>query len=157
MAFVAQHRFAKITARKARLLTDLIRNRPVNEALDALRFNKKRGAVLVGKVLRSAIANADNKEADVEALYVSKACCDDGPIMKRFMPKDRGKAYDIKKRMCHITVEVEEGTPKMSKKKRKELELRRERMAKRAARKEAAGNGAKTENKDNAAPAADSK
>ena len=55
-------RFAKITARKARLLTDLIRNRPVGEALDLLKFNKKRGAVLVSKVLKSAIANADQSE-----------------------------------------------------------------------------------------------
>jgi large subunit ribosomal protein L22 len=165
MPFVAQHRFAKITARKARLLTDLIRNRPVGEALDLLKFNKKRGAVLVGKVLRSAIANADQAEADVEELYVSKSFCDDGPIMKRFMPKDRGKAYDIKKRLCHITVEVDEGKPKMSKKKRKELELRRDRLQKKAARAEKGGEkkGAGTkgetkgDNKGNAAPAAESK
>jgi large subunit ribosomal protein L22 len=151
MAFVAQHRFAKITARKARLLTDLIRNRPVSEALDLLKFNKKRGAVLVSKVLRSAVANADAAEADTEELYVSKSFCDDGPIMKRFMPKDRGKAYDIKKRTCHITVEVDEGTPKMSKKKRKQLELRRERNNKKAAKAE------KSEGKKDAAKAAESK
>jgi large subunit ribosomal protein L22 len=160
MPFVAQHRFAKITARKARLLTDLIRNRPVTEALDLLKFNKKRGAVLVSKVLRSAIANADQAEADVEELFVSKSFCDDGPIMKRFMPKDRGKAFDIKKRSCHITVEVDEGKPKMTKKKRKELELRRERLAKKTARdeKKAATKGKTDGNKkDNAAPAAESK
>jgi large subunit ribosomal protein L22 len=109
MAFVSKWRFARITARKARLLTDLIRNRPVGEALDLLKFNKKRGAVMVAKVLKSAIANADAQEADVENLYVIKSCCDDGPIMKRFMPKDRGKSYSIFKRTCHITIEVEEG------------------------------------------------
>ena len=79
--------------------------------LDLLKFNKKRGAVMVAKVLKSAIANADIQEADVEALYVSKSFCDDGPIMKRFMPKDRGKSHSIFKRMCHITIEVDEGTP----------------------------------------------
>ena len=151
MAFTAQHRFAKITARKARLLTNLIRNRPVSEALDLLKFNKKRGAILVSKVLRSAVANADAAEADTEELYVSKSFADDGPIMKRFMPKDRGKAYDIKKRTCHITVEVDEGTPKMSKKKRKSLELRRERLQKKNAKAE------KSETKKDADKSAESK
>jgi len=130
MAFVAKWRFARITARKARLLTDLIRNKPVGEALDALKFNKKRGAIMVAKVLKSAIANADVQEVDVENLYVSKSFCDDGPIMKRFMPKDRGKSYSIFKRMCHITVEVDEGQPPMSKAKRRQLETRRARLAK---------------------------
>ncbi|MGN6368139.1 MAG: 50S ribosomal protein L22 [Phycisphaerae bacterium] len=130
MAYVSKWRFARITARKARLLTDLIRNKPVNEALDLLKFNKKRGAVMVAKVLKSAIANADVAEADVEELFVSKSFCDDGPIMKRFMPKDRGKSYSIFKRTCHITVEVEEGKPKISKAARKKLEIRRDRLAK---------------------------
>ena len=145
MAFVSKWRFAKITARKARLLTDLIRNKPVGEALDALKFNKKRGAVMVAKVLKSAIANADVQEVDVENLYVSKSFCDDGPIMKRFMPKDRGKSYSIFKRMCHITVEVDEGQPPMPKAKRKALELRRTRLAKKAAKE-----GSKTESKTEA-------
>lgn len=132
MPYVSKWRFARITARKARLLTDLIRNKPVSEALDLLKFNKKRGAVMVAKVLHSAIANADEKEADVEALYVQQSFCDDGPIMKRFMPKDRGKSFSIFKRMCHITIIVEEGTPKLTKKKRHSLELRRERLATKA-------------------------
>ena len=144
MAFTSKWRFARITARKARLLTDLIRNKPVGEALDLLKFNKKRGAVMVAKVLKSAIANADQQEADVENLYVSKSCCDDGPIMKRFMPKDRGKSYSIFKRLCHITVEVEEGKPPMPKAKRKQLEVRRERLAKKSKKTEKA---AKAESK----------
>jgi large subunit ribosomal protein L22 len=133
MAYVSKWRFARITARKARLLTDLIRNKPVGEALDLLKFNKKRGAIMVAKVLKSAIANADTQEADVEELFVSKSFCDDGPIMKRFMPKDRGKSYSIFKRLCHITIEVEEGKPKMTKAKRKQLEVRRDRLAKKKA------------------------
>ncbi len=111
MPYVSQWRFAKITARKARLLTDLIRHKPVGEALDLLKFNKKRGAVMVAKVLKSAVANADAQEADVEDLYVSRSFCDDGPIMKRMQPKDRGKSYSIFKRFCHITVELEEAPP----------------------------------------------
>jgi len=130
MAFVSKWRFARITARKARLLTDLIRNKPVGEALDLLKFNKKRGAIMVAKVLKSAVANADTQEADLENLYVSKSFCDDGPIMKRFQPKDRGKSYSIFKRLCHITVEVDEGTPPMPKGKRKQLENRRAMLAK---------------------------
>src|SRR5437867_8624763 len=136
MAFVSQWRFARITARKARLLTDLIRNKPVGVALDLLKFNKKRGAIMVAKVLKSAIANADTQEADVENLYVSKSFCDDGPIMKRFMPKDRGKSYSIFKRLCHITVEVDEGQPPMSKAKRRQLETRRACLAKKGKKQE---------------------
>ncbi len=138
MAYVSKWRFARITARKARLLTDLIRNKPVGEALDLLKFNKKRGAVMVAKVLKSAIANADTQEADVEELFVAKSFCDDGPIMKRFMPKDRGKSYSIFKRLCHITIEVEEGKPKMGKAKRKQLEVRRDRLNKKKAKEEKA-------------------
>ena len=130
MAFVSKWRFARITARKARLLTDLIRNKPVGEALDLLKFNKKRGAIMVAKVLKSAIANADAQEADVENLYISKLFADDGPIMKRFMPKDRGKSFSIFKRLCHITIEVDEGTPPLSKAKRRQLEIRRVRLSK---------------------------
>jgi len=130
MAFVSKWRFARITARKARLLTDLIRNKPVGEALDLLKFNKKRGAIMVAKVLKSAVANADTQEADLENLYVSKSFCDDGPIMKRFMPKDRGKSYSIFKRLCHITVEVDEGAAPMPKAKRRKLEKRRASLAK---------------------------
>jgi large subunit ribosomal protein L22 len=136
MAFTSKWRFARITARKARLLTDLIRHKPVGEALDALKFNKKRGAVMVSKVLKSAIANADAQEADVENLYVSKSFCDDGPIMKRFQPKDRGKSHSIFKRMCHITIEVDEGKPPLSKAKRRQLEVRRARLAKKSRKQE---------------------
>src|ERR1035437_6982973 len=142
MAYTCKWRFAKITARKARLLTDLIRNKPVGEALDLLKFNKKRAAVMVTKVLKSAIANADAKEADVEELFVSKSFCDDGPIMKRFMPKDRGKSFSIFKRLCHITVEVEEGKAPVPKGKRKQLANREKMMAKKNAKK---ANSKKTE------------
>src|SRR5262249_37506537 len=130
MAFVSKWRFARITARKARLLTDLIRNKPVGEALDLLKFNKKRGAGMVSKGLKSAIANADAQEAEVENPFVSKPFCDEGPNMQRFQHKDRGKSYSIFKRLCHITVEVDEGKPPMPKAKRKQLEARRARQSK---------------------------
>src|SRR5712671_4146480 len=99
MAYQAKHRFARIAPRKARLLMDLIRGRDVDDALTLLRFNKKRAAVMVEKVVRSAVANANEKEVPTRnTLYVAKAWADPGPTMKRFMPKDRGKAYNIMKR-----------------------------------------------------------
>ncbi len=107
--FRAQWRFARISARKARLLTDLIQNRQLDQATNLLRFSKKRAAVMVGKVLKSAAANADEKEADMRELYVKESFCDDGPIIKRMQPKDRGKSYTIFKRTCHITVVLGSG------------------------------------------------
>ena len=108
MAFTAKHRFARIAPRKARLVMDLIRGRDVDDALALLRFSKKRAAVLVDKVVRSAVANATEQEADTETLYVKECWVDPGPIIKRFQPKDRGKAYAIQKKMSHLVVSLEE-------------------------------------------------
>jgi len=108
MAFKATHRYARIAPRKARLVLDLIRGRDVEDALALLKFSKKRAAVLVDKVIRSAVANAGEQEADTGALYVKEAWADPGPTMKRFMPKDRGKAYNIMKRTSHLVVSLEE-------------------------------------------------
>jgi len=104
----ATHRYARISSRKARLVVDLIRGRHVNEAQDILRFTRKRASALIDKVLRSAIANANEQEADVRSLFVSTARVDEGPYMRRWRPKDRGRAHPILKRMSHIVVEVEE-------------------------------------------------
>ena len=108
MAFKATHRYARIAPRKARLVLDLIRGRDVDDALALLKFSKKRAAVLVDKVIRSAVANAGEQEADTGALFVKEAWADPGPTMKRFMPKDRGKAYNIMKRTSHLVVSLEE-------------------------------------------------
>jgi large subunit ribosomal protein L22 len=108
MAFKATHRYARIAPRKARLVLDLIRGRDVEDALALLKFSKKRAAVLVDKVVRSAVANAGEQEADTGALFVKEAWADPGPTMKRFQPKDRGKAYDIMKRTSHLVVTLEE-------------------------------------------------
>jgi large subunit ribosomal protein L22 len=108
MAFRATHRYARIAPRKARLVLDLIRGRDVEDALALLKFSKKRAAVLVDKVVRSAVANAGEQEADTGSLFVKEAWADPGPTMKRFMPKDRGKAYDIMKRTSHLVVTLEE-------------------------------------------------
>jgi len=107
-AFTAKQRFARIAPRKARLVMDMIRGRGVEDALAVLRFSKRRGAVLIDKVVRSALANAIEQEADRDSLYVARCWVDPGPVMKRFQPKDRGKAYPIMKRTSHLVVELEE-------------------------------------------------
>ena len=106
--FTAIHRYARIAPRKARPVLDMIRGKPVTDAENILRLTPKLSAVLIRKVLASAAANANEKEADMEELYVAEARIDPGPTMKRFQPKDRGKAYPILKRTCHITIVVEE-------------------------------------------------
>ena len=110
MAFTAKHRYARIAPRKARLLMDLIRGRNVDDALALLRFNKKRASEMIEKVVRSAVANATEQEVSPRrnALFVSSARVDAGPTIKRFQPKDRGKAYNIMKRTSHLVVEVDE-------------------------------------------------
>ena len=108
MPFRATHKFARIAPRKARLILDLIRGRDVDDALALLKFSKKRAAVLVDKVVRSAVANAGEQEADTGALFVKEAWADPGPTIKRFQPKDRGKAYSIMKRTSHLVVTLDE-------------------------------------------------
>jgi large subunit ribosomal protein L22 len=107
MAFKASHRFARIAPRKARLVADLIRGQRVDVALTALQFSKRRGAPLVASVLRSAIANAEEGNADPSRLVVSESRVDEGPTMKRFQPKDRGRSHPIMKRTSHIIVAVD--------------------------------------------------
>ena len=108
MPFKATHRFARISPRKARLVMNLIKGRDVDDAITMLKFSKQRSAVMIEKVVRSAVANAGEQEANTNTLFVAKAWVDPGPIIKRFMPKDRGKAYDIKKRTSHLVVELDE-------------------------------------------------
>jgi large subunit ribosomal protein L22 len=109
MPFQASHRFARVSPRKARLLMDLIRGRNVDDALTLLRFAKQRSSGMIEQVVRSAVANANEGEAAPRGtLFVAKAWVDPGPVIKRFQPKDRGKAYPIKKRTSHLVVTVDE-------------------------------------------------
>ena len=105
--YISKHRFVRIAPRKARLVMDMIRGRNVNDALAILRFSKRRSAVMIDKVVRSAIANATEKEAEADDLFVKACWVDPGPIIKRFQPKDRGKAYSIQKKTSHLVVELE--------------------------------------------------
>ena len=108
MAYIASHRFARISPTKARLVSDMVRGMPVDEALTALEFSKRRGAWYLKSVLKSAIANAEEQDADVSQLSVSRVWVDEGPTIKRFQPKDRGRAHPINKRTSHLHVEVAE-------------------------------------------------
>jgi large subunit ribosomal protein L22 len=110
MSFPAKHRFARIAPRKARLLMDMIRGRNVDDALAMLRFSKQRASGMIEKVIRSAVANAAEQDTQARrnALFVSQAWVDPGPVIKRFQPKDRGKAYPIMKRTSHLCVVVDE-------------------------------------------------
>jgi large subunit ribosomal protein L22 len=108
MAYVAKHRYARIAPRKARLLADMVRGHKVDDALTMLQFAKQRASGMIAQVIKSAAANATEQEADGRKLVVTKCWVDPGPVIKRFQPKDRGKAYSIMKRTSHIVVEVDE-------------------------------------------------
>lgn len=110
--FVAKHRFARLTARKARLVADLIRGRSVNEALEMLEFAPQRGAVFFLKVVKSAVANASlDENVNINRLVISECRADDGPLLNgrlRFRPGPQGRAMPFQKRLSHLTVKVRE-------------------------------------------------
>jgi len=109
MATIAKLRSARITPQKARLVADQIRGLPVDRAINILTFSNKKAAGLIKKVLESAIANAEHNDgADFDELKVKTIMVDEGPIMKRWMPRARGRANQIFKRTSHVTVVVEE-------------------------------------------------
>ncbi len=107
----SSYRYAPISPRKARLVAGLIDGRPVQDAMDVLKFTHKRAASMIDKVLKAAVADADEQQAAVENLYVSQARVDDAGLRigtKRWIPKDRGRAHPIRKKACHIHVTVTE-------------------------------------------------
>ncbi len=102
-------RYVRVTPRKARLVIDLIRGRKVGEALNILAFTPRHACRIIEKVLRSAVANAEQKKVeDVDKLRITKAYVDPGPMWKRVMPRAMGRANLIRKRTSHITVVVSE-------------------------------------------------
>jgi large subunit ribosomal protein L22 len=112
LEFTAKHRYARITARKARLVADMIRGRSANEALEVLEFSPKRAAAFFLKVLRSAMANASqNEDVNLNHLYVSDCRADDGPMLQnrlRFRPGPQGRAMPFAKLTSHLIVRVRE-------------------------------------------------
>lgn len=102
-------RFLWIAPRKVRIVLDLVRGKGVDEALNLLKFVPKRASLMVSKAIKSAAANAEqNKKMKHESLFVAEAFADGGPTMKRFQPRQRGRAFPIKQHTSHITVVVRE-------------------------------------------------
>ncbi|WP_348757740.1 50S ribosomal protein L22 [Candidatus Methylocalor cossyra] len=100
---------ARTSAQKCRLVADQIRGLRVEKAIELLTFSKKKSSHIIQKVLESAIANAEhNAGLDVDALCISKIDIDEGPSLKRIMPRAKGRANRISRRTCHITIHVSE-------------------------------------------------
>lgn len=106
--FTHTSRFVRSAPRKARLVADLVRGKRVDEAQALLEFSPKRAAVMVRKALSAAIAQAEQNDAAIDQLFITESKVDDSVRIKRFQPKDRGRAHPIIKRTCHITIGVEE-------------------------------------------------
>ena len=109
MEVKAVTRYVRISPRKARLVTELVKGKPVEEALNILKFVPKKGARLVSKTLQSALANAEqNASIDIDTLYIKRIFVDEGPTMKRWRARAMGRATRILKRSSHITIILEE-------------------------------------------------
>ncbi len=105
----ATARYVRMSPRKMRQVVDLIRNKDLGEALVILQFTPKMASLVIEKVVKSAAANAENNyDMDTDSLYVAECYVDQGPTMKRMMPRARGMADRIRKRTSHITVVLQE-------------------------------------------------
>jgi large subunit ribosomal protein L22 len=110
MDTTATLRRVRLSAQKGRLVADLIRGKPVENALNILQFSPKKSAAIIRKVLESAIANAEhNAGADIDELRVTSICVEKGPVLKRFAPRAKGRGVRIMKPTCHIFITVGDG------------------------------------------------
>ncbi|MBP3336854.1 MAG: 50S ribosomal protein L22 [Clostridia bacterium] len=101
--------YARISSRKAKIVLDLIRNKPVGEAMGIIKNTPKAASELLEKLLASAIANAENNHhMDVNSLYVAECFANQGPTLKRIRPRAQGRAFRIRKRTSHITLVLKE-------------------------------------------------
>jgi len=117
------HKFARLSASKARVVLDLIRDADLEQAREELQFCDRGAATVISKVLESAVSNAENNEnLSADELYVAECWADEGPTLKRWRPRARGRATRINKRTCHITVVVAQLSED-------ELEMRAARLA----------------------------
>ena len=106
---VAKAKMVRITARKIRLVCDLIRGKSILEAMQILEYTNKSAAPVIQKLIKSAVANAVNNDGkDINKLYVKEIYADEAPTMKRFQPRSQGRAFQILKRSSHITAVVDE-------------------------------------------------
>ena len=106
----ASGRFCRISARKARLVADLVRGKNCEDAVGILKFTNKKAAVILKKILESAIANASQNPdvQNIDNLFIQSIWVDEGPTMKRFMARAMGRASRIRKRTCHINMLLHE-------------------------------------------------
>jgi len=105
----AKLKFARLSPQKTRLIVDMVRGKKVQDALNILRFSPQKAAPVVTAVVRSAVANAEQKGvADVDRLYVKAISVDQGPVLKRFLPRAQGRATRIRKPTSHIVVVLDE-------------------------------------------------
>ncbi|MBE0576349.1 MAG: 50S ribosomal protein L22 [Desulfuromonadales bacterium] len=105
----AKLKFARLSPQKTRLIVDMVRGKAVQEALNILKFSPQRPADIVAKLVRSAVANAEQQGvSDVDRLFVKAVFVDQGPVLKRFMPRAQGRATKIRKPTSHITVVLDE-------------------------------------------------
>lgn len=109
MESVAKLNYARISPRKVKIVIDMIKNKRIPEALAILRYTPKAASPIVEKLIKSAVANAENNHnMSVDKLYISEIYANQGPTMKRIRPRARGRAYRIRKRTSHITVVLKE-------------------------------------------------
>jgi large subunit ribosomal protein L22 len=109
MSVKASLKFARMAPRKIRLVVDLVRGKDVNEAIQILSFTNKKSAPIIKKLLQSAVANADQKKTiDVDTLFIKHISVDQGPTLKRYMPRAMGRASEIKKKTSHVNLVLEE-------------------------------------------------
>ncbi|QEP45063.1 50S ribosomal protein L22 [Ectothiorhodospiraceae bacterium BW-2] len=109
MGTTAKLSYARISPQKCRLVADQVRGLHVEKALDVLTFSNKKAAVLIKKLLESAVANAEqNDGADIDELMISRIAVDQGPVLKRMRARAKGRGNRIIKRTSHVTIEVTE-------------------------------------------------
>jgi large subunit ribosomal protein L22 len=109
MEVKASLNYARVGAQKARLVADMVRGKDVNQAVKTLTFLNKKSALMIKKLIESAVANADYKKVmDVDNLYVKAIWVDQGPVLKRFRPRAQGRAFGVRKKTSHINVVLEE-------------------------------------------------
>ena len=108
MEATAKVTFVRIAPRKVKIVLDLIRNKPCEEAMAILKYTPKAACEPLYKLLKSAMANAENKNMDVSRLYVAACSVDQGPTLKRIRARDKGRAYRINKKTSHINITLKE-------------------------------------------------
>jgi large subunit ribosomal protein L22 len=109
MEVKAKLKYTRVGAQKARLVADLIRGKDVNEALKSLKFLDKKSSLLMTKLIKSAVANAEQKKVvDLDKLFIKTLYVDAGPVMKRYVPRAQGRAAEVRKKTSHINLVLDE-------------------------------------------------